>query len=95
MTRQVISLVITSNDIPLCLPIALTYRLVPDGSLSRLTFLVHQISFIYYWELASYIAFVEKPTSRYLICWEALPPLSYCGFDIYSPTSHLLGYDLP
>ena len=58
-----------------------------------LTFLVHQTSFIYCWESAFYIAFVEKPTSRYLICWEVLPPSSYCGFDIYSPRSHLLGCD--
>ena len=37
MTRHVISLVITSNDIPLSSPIALTYHLVPDGSLFRYT----------------------------------------------------------
>ena len=39
----------------------------------RLTFSVHQNSFIYYWESASYIAFVEKPTSCYPICWDAHP----------------------
>ena len=37
----------------------------------RLTFLVHQTSFIYYQELASYIALLKKPISRYPIYWEA------------------------
>ena len=83
MTRHVISLVITSNDIPLSPPIALTYRPIPDGSPSRLTFLVHQTSFIYCWKSASYIAFVGKhslcyptvisiSTHQHLICWNAI-----------------------
>ena len=61
----------------------------------RLTFLVHQTSFIYCWVSASFITFVGKPTSRYPICGEALLPSSYYGFDIYSPISYLLGCDLP
>ena len=95
MTRHVISLVITSNDIPLNLPIVLTYHLVPDGSPLRLTFLVHQTSFIYCWELASYIAFVGKhslrhptavsiSTHQHPICWGAT------FFDLI-----LLGFEPP
>ena len=37
----------------------------------------------------------EKHTSRYPICWEALLLSSYCGFNIYSPISHLLEFDFP
>ena len=57
----------------------------------RLTFSIHQTPFIYCCELTFLHQIVEKCTSRYPICWKALLPLSYCSFDSYSPTSHLLG----
>ena len=88
--RHMISLVIISNDIPLSPPIALTYYLVPDGSPFQYT-KPHSAIF---GNWLSYIAVIEKPTSCYLICWETLPPSSYCNFDIYSLTSHLLGCNL-
>ena len=51
----------------------------------RLTFLIHQTPFIYCWELAFLHCIVEKPTSRYPICWEAHQPLS-----IRHPTAVLI-----
>ena len=59
-----ISLVITSNNIPLSPPIALNYHLVFNGSPL--------------WRISP-----------------SFPLSSYCSFDIYSPTSHLLRCDLP
>ena len=59
----------------------------------RLTFLIHQTSFIYCWESVFLHLIVEKCTSRYSICWEALPLSSYCSFNFYSPTSYLLELD--
>ena len=98
---HVISLVITSNNTPLSLPIALTYCLVSDGSPFRYT--KPHLSIIGNWLLTLHcwesppaaISFIEKPTSCYLIYWKALPLSFYYNFDIYSPTSHLLGYDFP
>ena len=58
-----ISLVITSNNIPLNPPIALAYHLIPDGSP--------------FWYIKSPLSIVEKRTSRYPICWKALYPSSY------------------
>ena len=58
-----ISLVITSNNIPLSLSIALAYHLVPDGSP--------------FWYTKPHLSIVEKRTSRYPICWEAFHLSSY------------------
>ena len=74
--HHIISLIITSNNILLSSSIAIIYYLILDGLLFQYT--------------KPYLSIVEKCTSRYLICWESLPLISYCGFDIYSPTSHLL-----
>ena len=72
MTYHVISLVITFNDIPLSLPIALAYHLVPDGSL--------------FWYTKPHPSNIEKRISRYPICWEALYPSSYLlGFTSPPP----------
>ena len=98
---HVILLIITSNDIPPSPPIALTYYLVSDDSPFWYTkphssIVGNRFPILHYWKSPpAAILFIEKPTSCYLICLEALPPSSYCGFNIYSPTSHLLGCNLP
>ena len=80
MTYYVISLVITSNDIPLSPPIALAYHLVLDGSPFRYT--------------KPHLSIVEKCTSRYPICWKALHPPSYLlGFTSALFPLPLLLYD--
>ena len=58
MTYHVISLVITSNDIPLSPSIALTYHLVPDGSPFRYT--------------KPHPSIVEKHSIRHHTCWDSL-----------------------
>ena len=63
MINHVISFVITSNDILLSPPIALTYHLVPDGS--------------FFWYIKPHLSVVEKCTSRYPIGWKTLHPSSY------------------
>ena len=86
--HHVISFVIPPNNILLNLPIALTYCL--DSSLfwytkSHSSIVENRPSYIALLKSPqAAIPFVEKPTSRYLICWEALPPSSYCSFNSYS-----------
>ena len=75
-----ISLVITSNDIPLSLLIALTYYLVPDGSPFRYT--KSHLSIV--GNRFSYIALLRSLPA-------AISPSSYCSFDFYSPTSRFVG----
>ena len=54
----------------------------------RLIFLIHQTPFIYCWESAFLYCIVEKPTSRYPICWEAHQPLSICHSTAVSIATH-------
>ena len=86
--RHVILLVITSNNIPLSPTVALSIALFLISH-----FMIHQTPFIYCWESVFLYWIVEKWTSHYSICWEALFPSSYCNFDFYSSTSRLLGLD--
>ena len=80
MTYHVISLVITSNDIPLSPTIALAYHFVSNGSP--------------FWYTKPHPSIVEKRTSRYPICWEALHPSSYLlGFTSPPPFLLLLPYN--
>ena len=64
----------------------------------RLTFSIHQTPFIYCWESAFLHRIVEKPTSRYPICWKAHRPLSIRHPTTVSIPTHqypvLLGLDL-
>ena len=87
---HVISLVIIPNDIPLSPPIALTYRLVPDGSLFWYTkphssIIGNRLSYIALFKSpAAAIPFVEKRTSRYpsvilLQFWFLLTNIPFVG----------------
>ena len=60
--HHVISLVIPSNDIPLNLPIALTYCLIPDGSL--------------FWYTKPHLSIIGNRLPI-LHCWEVHKPLSH------------------
>ena len=91
--RHVILFVVKSNDISLSPLIALTYCFAPDGSPFWYTkphsFLVgNWFSTLHCWE-------THKPLSHLLKSPPgAIPSLSYCSFDSYSPISRLLGLDL-
>ena len=97
--RHMISLVITFNDIPLSLPITLTYHLVPDDSPFWCT--KPHLSIIGNWP--SYIAllgsvpavilFIGKRTGYHPICWEAYHPLSYFVRTHFSCSSSAPPYD--
>ena len=79
MNYYVILLVIVSNNILLSSPIALTYCLISNGSYFQ--YIKSDSSIIGNW--LSFIVLLKHTKLS-----------SYCGFDIYSPRSHMLGYDL-
>ena len=81
--HHVISLVIISNDILLSPLIALNHYLVSDSSPFRYT--KPHSSIVGNW--LSYIALLRSAPA-------AISPSSYCSFDSYSLTSHLLGLNL-
>ena len=81
--RHVILLVITSNNISLSPPIALTHCLIPDGS----PFWYTKPHSSIVGNRFSYIALLGSAPA-------AIPPSFYRNFDFYSPSSHLLGLNL-
>ena len=88
-SHHVIALVITSNDILLSLPITLIYYLfLPDyiPNIPNLIYLLLETGFpsLHCWNAPARYCIVEKHISL----------SSFCSFNSYSPTFHLLGLDL-
>ena len=68
-----------------------THCIYPLPCSWRLIFSIHQTPFIYCWESAFLHRIVEKPTSRYPICWEAYQPSSYFVGTHFSSSSSSSG----